>query len=199
MDKIKNILISIAVLIIVAVLLFVGYKIYPVFHKCPTIVPDTILVHDTIEHIIISEVPHYIIKKDTVIVTDTVFPDVDTFAILIDYYSIHKYTRVWEDSSIKATLKDEIQENAPYRSDFSYKLLKPQQVIINNIDNSITYSSYLTAGITLPFKEMKYTSIGLSYVNRRWYIGAGYMPDKDVKSLYLSGGATIVKFKKVNK
>lgn len=182
----------VGIFILLFIFFIFGYKYRSITYKC-TIASDSILVHDTITHVITNAINHYIIKKDTVIITKTEFMDVDTFSILLDYYSIKKYTREWEDSLIKITLKDEIQENAPYNSEISYKLLKPQQIIVNNVDNSVAYNSYLTLGVVLPFKEMKYTNIGLNYVNRNWYIGAGYMPD--AKSISISGGVTVFKFK----
>lgn len=104
---------------------------------------DTVLVYDTtVKYITETEV-----VKDTVIITDTIPSVIDTSQIIADYYSKHVYNRTWEDSSIIVELRDTITENTIISSDFSYRILRPQQKIINEtIHTHKTFARYLSIG-----------------------------------------------------
>ena len=159
---------------------------------------DTIRIYDTIIHFIPDTVPFYIVRKDTVIINHNIPAIVDTAAILVDYYSIHYYTRDWydinqSDTLIHIRLEDAIMENMPIDNNFSYRYYKPQTVI-NNVVNNVSYSSYLYGTLILPVPDTKYASLGLSYASGRGLIGVGYMPFN--KGVSLTGGFKLIRFKK---
>lgn len=192
MKTLKNILLGILIAVLLLLGGWAGYKIYPAYHPCPDISSDTIYVYDTILHYIPDTIPYYIVKRDTIIYRDTVFKDIDTAEILKDYYALHHYTRNWEDSLLTVTLKDVITENKPIDNVFTYKLLKPQ-TIVNNVINTYSYSRYVTIGMDIPLKDIKYVNIELLYVTKRFYGGIGYNPN--LNSLTAKGGITMFKMK----
>ena len=185
-----------ALLVIITVALmftggWVGYKMYPASHPC-IVTSDTVYVYDTIEHTILDTVPYYVVELDTIVYRDTVFKDVDTANILKDYYALHYYTRTWEDSLLTVTLRDEISENKPMSNIFVYKILRPQ-VIVENVVNNYSYTRYLLAGFGMSVTEQMFPDVNVMYVSRSWYGGAEY--NIRDKSFALKGGMVIGRFK----
>lgn len=161
---------------------------------CPVITSDTILVKDTIIHTIVDSFPYYIVKNDTIIYTDTVFKDIDTAKILSDYFAIHIYTRTWTDSLVDISLRDYITQNMPVKNNLTYRILRPQEVIVNNVDQSVHYSSYLYFGGTVPIKDVRYSDFTVSFAFKQGLCGIGYNPY--LKSLSVTGAIKIAQFKK---
>jgi hypothetical protein len=159
----------------------------------PNIVTHTVILHDTTTHHIIDKVPYYIIKHDSIEVTDTFFTKVDTTVILKDYFSKHYYTRNWEDSLISVTMKDVISENKPIDNTFSYKILRDQVITTTNVDNSVHYQKYFTLGLDVPIKNVNYIELEGIYVWQKGYIGVGYSPQ--LKSFDIKLGGVLFKFK----
>ena len=160
--------------------------------RCPTIVQDTIQIHDTVTHTIVDSVPYYIVHKDTVI-QQVILPNViDTIAILHDYYAKHVYNRQWygiegPDSLLKVTLIDTISRNIPTYSKFEYTILRPQTIINNTIDNSIHYNRYLYATISSPVYPLPKASIsiGIAYAGPKAFMGVSYIPIDKVFTAHL--------------
>ena len=179
------------ILLLFAVGFFAGYKVYPTMHKCPQMTQDTLYVYDTTTYVIPDTIPYYIIKYDSIIYRDTVFKDVDTAAILKDYYAEHYYTRYWSDTLLLVTQHDVLSQNKFLESEFTYKLLKPRQIIFNT--NYVTiYSRYLYFDIELPFKDFKYSTTGMTYAFPTGQAGVGY--NWGLKSLTVKGGIKIKKW-----
>ena len=192
-DSLKDILLGFVLALFLIAGVWGGYKLYPSLHPCNDTAPDTVFVFDTIDHHIPDTIPWYVVKLDTVIYRDTVFKDVDTAAILRDYYAPHYYERSWTDSLISVDLKDVIAENRSIDNIFTYKLIKPQQIIVN--EPPVIYSRYLTVGAGMPFKSIKdmNLNIDLVYVMPKWYIGIGY--NSELNCPTIKGGATILKLR----
>jgi hypothetical protein len=115
---------------------------------------------------------------------------VDTSEILKKYYAQYYYHREWKDSLLSVQMRDIVSENKFVNNIFTYEFLKPQTVI-QNIDNSKTYASYLQGGLDIPIQNPKYISLGVQYINPKFYLGAGYGPTIGV---VVKGGFTIFKF-----
>ena len=179
------------ILCLLAVSFYGGWYLYPKLNKPPQIASDTVFVYDTITHFVPDTVPYYIVKTDSVTIKDTVFAEIDTLAILLDYYSLHYYTRTWEDSLLIATSHDAISENEFIDNTFTYKIKSPQQIIYNTTVYS--YSKYLYGGVTIPFGNFNYTGIQLSYASPKFTTGLLYQPG--IKAVSLSLGGIIKKFK----
>ena len=182
-------IVAVVVLILTAAIFYFGYVMRGVWNSSTVTQIDTIYRVDTIEHHIISKIPYYISKTDTVIKRDTVFKDIDTSAILVNYFAWHTYERVWNDSTVKITLRDVISENKVYDSDLDYKILRPQ-VLITEVKNEYNYSKYLYAGGSVSLKDAE---LGLFYASRRVLIGLQYNPF--IQSPTVSIGLGIAKFK----
>jgi hypothetical protein len=187
----KRSIVPVVILIVLFIgIFFGGFFSYPKWHPCPAcpeITRDTIFIYDTVIYNI--PIDHYKIKRDTVIKSDTVLQEVDTVAILQLYYSTFQYTRTFEDSILKAVLQDRVTQNKPAVISFDYTIKRPQQ-IIQNIDNSISWSKYLYAGGSIVLPDAKYSSVSLYYASGREIYGFGYIPFQ--KGIVLSGGFKII-------
>ena len=191
----------IAVLTVLLVGIGSGWKLHKTLRPCPAIVHDTTYVWDTVVHTIIDHVPYYIQHLDTIIVQDTIIQPVDTSEILKDYFAIHIYDREWKDTLLQVNMKDYISQNKSIHNEFKYKILRPQQVIINTEDNRIYYDKYIQLGIGVPiqnFQEnIKYAQVEANYVFPKGYVGAYYEPQ--IKSFGAKAGITVLKFRKLKK
>ena len=167
---------------------FAGYQVYPTIHKCPQIASDTVYVYDTLIHVIPDTIPYLVVVKDSIVIRDTVFKDVDTVAILKDYYAEHYYTRYWSDTLLLVTQHDVLSQNKFLDSEFTYKLLRPYEIIYN-VSYTTTYNRYLYADIELPFKDFKYATTGVTYAFGKGELGAGY--NWGLKSITVKGGLRI--------
>lgn len=101
--------------------------------KCPeckegTATHDTLLLYtDTGKHVIEVPVPYPVASKP-----DTVPMDVDTLAILQDYYAHYFYEQVIADTNLTVTLNDTVSQNKIMGRGFSYRWLKPTTMIYND-------------------------------------------------------------------
>ena len=175
-----------------------GWKSHSKFRPCPEVQRDTIRIYDTIIHRIPDTIPYYIVKKDTVIINHNIPAEVDTNAILADFYNFHYYSRDWydinqSDTLIHIRLEDVISQNMPLDNNFSYRYYVPQTIINNSVTN-VSYSSYLYGFVNLPIPDTKFASLGLSYASGRGLIGIGYMPFN--KGVTVTGGFKIARFKR---
>lgn len=145
---------------------------------------DIVNIYDSIERVIVSQLPH----PDTIIVTekktvtrwlpsatvrDTIYlngktvyiyndRDIDTNAIL-SHYLTHAVTYIdtVRDSALQAVISDTIFRNRITGRGFNYKILRPiENRYIDNTDRFQLIASFQAGG-------------GLSYGNTPNYIGAG--------------------------
>jgi hypothetical protein len=155
-------------------------------------VTNTVIVHDTGWHRVVDSL-NYIVdslknkpQPDPVIVhlpgEPVIIPaDVDTAAILKKFYTTFRYYWQFPETftdgdSIRIKLNTTISQNKPLVYDLSYQWLKPQTIINNNVDNSVSYSKYLYLGLDLPFYNMENAEITALFAFRRGYLGGGYSP-----------------------
>ena len=190
----------IAALVVLLIGMIGGYSIRKHTFHCPVITADTIRLVDTVEKVIPVTANHYIVHTDTVIKPikiPVLLTKDDTLKILEDYYAKHVYKREWKDSLLIANEIDTVTKNIIYPHDFKYKILRPQTIIQNTVDNSITYNRYVDIGLGVPFYDVKYWDIGLLYHWNKGYLGASYYPQ--MKGFGIQGGVTIIKFKQTKK
>lgn len=190
--KEKNIIIIVLSAIILAGVWFWGYYTYPRTHPPPVTVSDTVTVVDTVQHHIIDKIPYYIVKTDSVVLRDTIFMYVDTAVILRDYFAIHYYDRQWKDSLISVTLRDEITENKPFYSSFSYQIFRPQTVV-NNTTSITSYAKYLYLGTAVNLSDINSVKFGVYGALPKSMFGIAYSPY--MKSISVTAAFKIVKFK----
>lgn len=184
-----------------ATMLFIGgCQFHKRIHRCPTVVTNTEYVYDTVTHYIYDIWPHYI-QSEPIIIHDTVPMniDIDTVAVIKDYYATHIYDRQWQDSLIQVQVKDFITQNKSIHNEFKYKILRPQTVTYTTVDNSIHYNSYLYLGLSSPFysSDPAFTnfdvSLDLTYAGPKFLFGAGYTPIN--KAVTAKIGLKLFKFK----
>ena len=194
MNKIlRNILLIVAILLLlIGCSFWGGYKYYKNTHPI-THTTDSILIYDTITHVIDHN--HYIQKIDTLFYPDSVFvpSDVDTAAILYNYFAIYLYNRHWNDSIIQVDLVDTITQNKISGSDFlKYKILRPQEVIINTTTVN-NYTKYIYGGINVPINKWDFTEANIIYAGPKGYIGLGYIPGQNTTTIKM--GIPIIKIR----
>jgi hypothetical protein len=188
-------LIAVAIVLLLGIL--GGWRLHKTLRPCPVITQDTITLVDTVVHTIEIRVPYYIIHTDTIIWEVEIPAQVDTAFILKDYFAKHVYTREWKDSLLYAVQVDTVSQNKISPQSFSYKILRPQTIITNTIDNTTTYNSYLTVGFTMLLNDPKYWGVKGTLNTSKFYVGVGYHPS--VKSFSIDAGIPIIKFRKVSK
>ena len=139
----KYYLLIIAVLLVIIVLL----------RECtvPSTVTDyktttiTTIKYDTITDSITSYVPKYYTK--IILKTDTVYKDIDTAAILTDYFSTYVYSDTVKKDSLTIIINDSVSEN---------------KIQFRNIQYTMLYRTILTE-----------TTVEKILNNREFYVGVG--------------------------
>jgi hypothetical protein len=187
----KNWTIFVLTLIVLTGIFFAGYFTYKGSHPC-LIRSDTTYVTDTVVRTIKLMEPFLIVKLDTVILTKEIPAVVDTAAILQLYYSTYEYTRTFEDSTLKAVLWDRVTQNKPAVISFDYTIKRPQQ-IIQQVDNSVSYNSYVYIGGSIPLYEAKRANLGVFVASNRGLFGVAYIPAQN--SFNVTGAFKIIKIR----
>jgi len=217
MSKIQTYLIAGAIIILLGLGFWAGWKSHSALKPCPIITTDTITIPDTnwyhledslelnIKNLK-AQVYYWKNHRDTIVLPgDSVLipADVDTAAILKDYYSKYRYGWVEENDTIAVSDSVTITQNLPVDHSLSYKFKIPFTTIINNVDNSISYNNYLQFGVGLPVYKIKADStesvnlnnirLELTYVFNKGYAGIDWQPNTNTIEARL--GTTILKFK----
>lgn len=169
--------------IICAISLLINFLQYSC-SRCPDIDPVILtkreIKFDTTEKIINKStpyyVPYYIIKTDTVEVP----ANVDTAAILREYFAVNHYKWEYRDTLLAFDLSDEISQNKIQKREASYKILRPQQ-IINNITtvkkSEATGKFYVGFDIGTNLKDISTFGPSVMYATKnKGAISAGYDP-----------------------
>jgi len=189
--KTKHVLSAVAALLILGLTFLFGYRTYEHTHPITTST-DTLYIWDTITYEI--PVDHYHVDIDTIFVPDSILipAEVDTLAILADYYRTYEYQRSWSDSTISVNFSDFISRNRIEHSTLlNYKLLKPQTTIINKTEVN-NYSTYLNISARSDYK-IQNPEISISIISRKFSGGIGYMPRQEALTINL--GYNVLKLK----
>jgi hypothetical protein len=178
---------------------FIGWSIRKATFHCPPISTTTVVIHDTVQHNIPTYVPYYLTRVDSIVYRDTVrIPvNIDTVALIKDYFAQHYYTREWQDSLLNVNQVDMVTENKIYPQKFTYVIKRPQTIINNVVDNSVSYSKYIQFGVGVPISNVNYVNVEASYIFPKGYVKAYYMPE--IKSFGGGVGVTLFKFKTIKK
>lgn len=198
----KNwIMLGMAVVILTGIF-FLGYSRYPVWNPQAISDPDTVLIHDTVPHVIVDSFPYYVVRKDSVLYRDPVWMDsviqaakIDTTEMAVvfrEYYGIHIYERKWADSLISIIVNDTITQNRPENNNFKYTFLKPIS-IIDNTKTEINYSKYIYLGGSVSIPDSKFSNFGTYIALPRSFYGLSYMPWQ--KGVMATAGFKIIKLK----
>jgi hypothetical protein len=193
----KTTLIYVGIAILLLFFAFMGgCQYHKKTFKCPEVKRNTTYIHDTTTYGIPTYYPYYIPGKDS-IVHDTVnrkLTKEDTLRITKNFYDKHYYPRKWEDTLLLVNQTDMVTENKIFPQNFSYVIKRPQTIINNSVDNSITFNRYVTFGLGVPIKDVNYINLEATYNWEKGYVGAQYIPK--INSFGIRAGATIFHFKK---
>lgn len=196
MKPINFLLLSLLILTL-AGFCYLGYTIYPKINKQPEINSDTILIHDTLIHVFPGDLQ--LIPSDTIYHTDTLYHNIDTAAILADYFKEYKYEWIKSDTNIIINGSTSVTENRIKSNQISYRWLQPIQIINNSIDNRKYYSTYLSFGLDIPFNRLKSTQIESILTIKKGYIGVGFTPYNQSFSLKIGLNAIWARGRGVSK
>jgi hypothetical protein len=192
---------ALAFLIVLSITYISGCQRGKRVKKCPQITTEMIIKHDTIQHYIYNIWPWYFDGKDSIVYKDAP-AKIDTFAIFKDYYALHFSNKQWRDSLLEVNLDMMISENKFYPQEFSYKILRPQTIITNTIDNSVNFARYIYFGASLPvypakvntISNINYIALNGLYAFPKGYAELTYQPY--TKIFTVGTGIKIFKFKK---
>ncbi len=145
----------------------------------------TTTVYDTItKHIKGDSIP-FPVKPDA-IVYNTVeykYHDVDTAAILKDYYAKHVYSRSFSNVDLLVNWTDTISQNSYHPgATFSYTILRPTEIINTTVEQvNVLDSRILFVGVTIPMYPLPidgkiYPSYDIRLVKDLGYLGFEYNP-----------------------
>jgi hypothetical protein len=191
----KYIIIIVAFISLIAITYISGCQRGKKLKQCPQITSETVYIHDTVTHFIYDIYPAYIEGKEKIIYID-VPAKVDTALILKEYFAQHIFNRKWQDSLLAVNLVDTISQNKPVGNLFSYKILRPQTIVTNTIDNSVHYTKYLTFGLDLPISNFNFIELEGTYNFNKGYIGLGWTPKLNIKKINIRMGINILKIKR---
>lgn len=150
--------------------------------------PEIKIVKTTVIDTVEVEVPKYIPKwRDRWLPSDTVFRDVDTAAILADYFTVYYYEDSLINDSLEIRIKDSVTKNQITSRNLSYRLLYPTTTIIKTITEKTnerefyigpkvysTMQQLQYVGIESMFRSKKRTALSIGIgVNEDFHIQGG--------------------------
>lgn len=119
--------------------------------------------------------------------------NVDTAAILRQFFGVYTYTQNIEDTMIKAVLSDTISENKIRGRSFTYKLVKPIRTVESTTVTNTVYNKGLFVGAFATvgksalgcfgpqagyqFKSGKQINLGYDFVNKGLFLSAQFRID----------------------
>lgn len=195
MDDLLKVFKSLLVIVLLlGIGFFIGYKkVDRTSLDDTSVYSDTVYKYDTITKFINNDIYQYKETIDTIYYPDSIPSDIDTLAILKDYYSKNKITREWSDTNLYVKLVDEISQNKIVNSNWlEYKILKPQ-TIVTNTEVVHKYSSYLNINYSSSIQDLSYSTISLVYIRKKFSFGIGYIPLKQTPTI--SFGYNLIKMK----
>jgi hypothetical protein len=129
--------------------------------------------------------------------------DVDTAAILKDYFATYGYRWEKQDTNLSWNLYTTVTQNKPISYDFKYNILRPQTIENNYTDNSVYYSKYIQLGLSMPvykftndstkLNALNKLALDLNYVFPKGYAGVSWQPQGNIVGIKF--GVTLIKFK----
>jgi hypothetical protein len=134
MDLIKKVFNNIQiVLIIILVIALIIKSCNSNKTPKPKVITHTKTEYITIENTIPSYVPKWRTRIDTISETDSFLIDVDTLAILTDYYAKYHYYDVQDFDSFKLIISDTVTQNMITGRQIKYTLRYPKTTVTEKI------------------------------------------------------------------
>ena len=148
----------------------------------PTIITDTIIQYDTIRIEKINYIPKWKTKYITKV--DTIPSDIDTLAILKDYYAKYFYTDTLHiDTLGYAVINDTISRNSILSRDIKTNILIPTSTVTNTIYIN-RREVYWGLGLYSGEKKINHLGGELLYKNKKYQIyGLGLGVNQNFKPI----------------
>mgnify|MGYP001596752611 CR=1 FL=1 len=209
MNKTDLIVTGVLAILLLVIGGYCGWSLHKTLKPCPVITHDTITIEDPYWHNIADSLaglpPEEVIKwlpQDTLYIPgDSIPMKVDTAAILKDYFSVYKYKWEKKTDTLTANLETTVTRNMPIKYDLKYKINVPFTTVVNSVDNSVAYNSYLQFGLFMPVYKLDKSKVNIqdlglegTYIFPKSYIGASWQPN--TQSIMARTGVTLFKFKK---
>ncbi len=143
-----------------------------------TMVIETVYRYDTVIHEILTHNINYIPKTDSDALVFDAEPD--TNLTVRDYYTQRTFTDTLRDSNIVATYSATIWKNSFFNPQFTYKLIRPQSITTNILDNPrnkiylggfLSYSDKPSIGGLLSFQNKKEQMFTAGYGIKMYLVG----------------------------
>jgi len=169
------------------------------FTKKPEIVIETEYIYDTAVVKVPVEVPVPYQVVTNQFVTDTLFlwkyvydtipVDVDTAAILADYFKTIQYRDTIVNDDIDIFLNEDITQNRIAYRDLSYVWKRPTEISTTNY-----FGNYIYLGITPYYAADGLNAYGhITYAGKKWMGTAGYDPFQE--RIFVGAGYRIIRWK----
>jgi hypothetical protein len=131
--------------------------------------PEIKIVKTTVVDTFKIEIPKYIPKwKTKWLPSDTVYKDVDTTAILADYFATYYYEDSLINDSIEIRLKDSISQNKITTRSLSCKLLYPTTTIFKTITEKLNQREfYIGPKVYSTTKQLQYVGLESIYRSKK--------------------------------
>jgi hypothetical protein len=154
MKKYVNI-IGLALIILLVILLTSKVNCNPkiIKQKITITSSDTVTLYDTLK----VEIPKYIPKWTERTIHDTLLINVDTAAILEDYYCMYGYSDTINRDSLKLIINDIVTQNKIMSRNIKYDIVRTTKVINNNIIVK-KRGTYVGLGTIIDGGQIKYIS-----------------------------------------
>jgi hypothetical protein len=148
--------------------------------------PEIKIVKTTVVDTFEVEVPRYIPKwRDRWLPSDTVFRDVDTAAILADYFTTYYYEDSLITDSVEIRIKDSVSENQIISRNLACKLLYPTTTIVKTITEKINEREfYIGPKVYSTMNQLQYVGVESVFRTRKrtaLSIGVGVNEDFHVQ------------------
>lgn len=205
-SRVNLIIGGIAIAILLSIGVLGGWQLRRYIHPDKPVTHDTISIQDNTWHHkydSLSAVPakevYKWLPRDTVkLPGDTIKLPVDSTvikAMLKDYLATYDFGHEFVTDSLDANVGVRVNRNHPTAYSLDYKFKIPFTTIINKTDNTVTYNSYLQAGLNMPLQKDNFNrfNVEATMTFPKWYGGAGYQPFTNTWSV--KAGATLIKFK----
>jgi hypothetical protein len=186
---------DITILILVVIIIFLRSCSGDGEIKEPIVITKTEIKYDTITNKITNYVPKLVTRivrktdtvreisviKQTDTVTLTLPQNIDTAAILEDYFSTYVYSDVQDFDSIKFEITDTISQNKIVSRSIEYSLLYPT-VTITNTHYINRREFYLGIGFAGSTQRLSFAGLQFNYKDKkRNLFGIGFGIDSDIQ------------------
>jgi hypothetical protein len=155
-------------------------------------VTNTEIVYDTIPKIIKVPVIHTVTKVETEFefVEVEIPANIDTTAVIIDYFTKYVSYRKWEDENLRVSIRDSIYKNSLESGDLEYTILRPTTINTTTVVQNLGKKRSITLEAVVPVSEMNNFGLRSTYIFDNRLLSLTYRPQN--KTFELGFGVKII-------